>query len=391
MSNDNPTPDHSKDSDQTRGDNHFEHGDFEEYTDTPADTSRDFSRSTRDADLASPKEELVKVRKKRKNQEAAPEWDRDESRKETEPDDSGQPLEKKQRKETKKKRPPTKIEKLFLASPKLFLALFCLVLGIIVVAGTVLVIVNALKKAESVVAVPPDDSENEGLDPEIESLMPNFITYENEKGAEAAISAYLQADGWEKKLEHVRNAEAVSPLMERWYQNPKYTGQDNTRQLGEVIFRKQAPIAGKIFVMLAVNVLPERKIQFFAVEKTPNGRFAIDWESSEGYQEIPLNEFKLTKPTTPTTFRVQAKISDYYNGDYIDGERFQCFELYYPGRPEFRIYGYVDKSTAFGRNFIEAVPVNTTQSLIVDIAFPEKPKSSDQVNIVDLKRTNWFL
>ncbi len=57
------------------------------------------------------------------------------------------------------------------------------------------------------------------------------------------------------------------------------------------------------------------------------GGYKVDWEWFTEYSEMPWLEFLERRPLEPVRFRVIAKQDDYYNFEFSDSERFDCYRL----------------------------------------------------------------
>jgi hypothetical protein len=142
--------------------------------------------------------------------------------------------------------------------------------------------------------------------------------------------------------------------------------------------------------MTALQLSPDQRIKFTTVERMPGGEFLVDWEVTEGYQDMPLADFKLARPADPKRFRVFAKESDYFNGDFGDPARFRCYKLTSPADEEFLVWGYTEIGTPLEEALAELLPLGAGASVILDLAYPENPVTSDQVRIAALAHPNWF-
>jgi len=227
-----------------------------------------------------------------------------------------------------------------------------------------------------------------------------ILTQYDEQGAVKAVKDFLAADGIGAKLPFVRQPERVRPLMERWYRGERNAG---PLQAGEVTFRdKLGGEAGSTayFVMLAMPVhVPDPlnpgstygEQTFFAVEEIRDGpvsHYLVDWETSTGYQEMPLETFKATMPPEAWPFRIRMKEESYYNHGFSELE-WQCVELYYPGR-DFHLYGYISRNSLEGRALLPLVASERTAGVIAELAYPPDAASRDQVIVKRMLHPSWF-
>lgn len=373
-----------------------------EVVDEPTGVSDHQFRSTSDPDLAPPETETRRRRskKRRTTAELVPEWEAAtgtttstaegaEDRAVDGRSSEGRG-EKRSRVVVKKRRPRTRMESFFLKSPKIFTGILAILLVTIAIVGTYGLARTATDQGE----VARDKAEisakvNPSVDPEIAALIPEFLTSENEAGAAEALRQYLHADGWEAKLAFVRQPDEVRGRMMEWYGHPSHRGSDGPADLGEIRHRNQVVSAGRTFILLAAEVLPSHEVQYFAVEKAADDRFLVDWEVSEGYQPMPLEDFQRLKPTSDTSFRVRVKRHDYYNYGFSNPDEYVCYRLYYPGR-DFELFGYVAVGSDVELAMDDVLEGGDAVNLIVRVRYPELPRDERQVIITDIDHPNWY-
>lgn len=238
------------------------------------------------------------------------------------------------------------------------------------------------------------------LPPVVEApLDRRVLTEYDQQGAEKAVRDFLAADGVEAKLPFVRQPKRVKPLMEKWYKD-HYAG---PLQAGQTAMQdKKGGEIGSVgyFVMLAMPVMvpdplnpgsTREEMTFFSVEeirKGPTSTYLVDWETSTGYQEIPLETFKSTMPVEFHQFRVFMKPGDYYNHGFEELD-WKCVELYYPGR-DFHLWGYVSRKSLDGRALLIQLENGWSGPLIVELQYPEHPVSRDQVVVRRMVHDSWY-
>ena len=116
---------------------------------------------------------------------------------------------------------------------------------------------------------------------------------------------------------------------------------------------------------------------------------------------MPLEKFKSSRPSVAQQFRAKLRNGDFYANHYADKDRWHCVEIYYPGNPDFLIYGYIDRHTAFGKELIgqldplqDIIPglpaVERNLSVIASLHFLDNSTSDNQVEVVDIKSYSWF-
>lgn len=228
----------------------------------------------------------------------------------------------------------------------------------------------------------------------------SVLTQYDELGAEKAVRDFLAADGIEAKLAFVRQPDRIRPLMKRWYRGERAAG---PLQAGEPTMRDKKggePGSEGYYVMLAMPVLvPDllnpgsvyEEMTFFAIEEIRNGpesTYLVDWETSTGYQELPLETFKQTMPPEAYPFRIYMKADNYYNHGFSETD-WQCVALYYPGR-DFHLYGYISRNSREGRDMLPLVGEGQRAGVIAELVYPSNPASRDQVIVKRLLHSSWF-
>lgn len=218
--------------------------------------------------------------------------------------------------------------------------------------------------------------------------------------AEQAVRDFLAADGIEAKLALVRQPERIRPLMQKWYRGGRSAG---PLQAGEVTMQDKKggePGSPRYYVLLAIPVfVPDplnpgstlEEMNFFAIEEIRQGAettYLVDWETSTGYQEIPLETYKATMPPEPWPFRIRMKAGDYYNHGFNELE-WQCVTLYYPGR-DFHLYGYINRVSIEGRKLLDLIEGGNSAGIIAELVYPPDAASRDQVIVKKMLHSSWF-
>ncbi|MGI9240124.1 MAG: hypothetical protein ACR2RV_04955 [Verrucomicrobiales bacterium] len=215
------------------------------------------------------------------------------------------------------------------------------------------------------------------------------LTQDEEVIAVSVLSGFLNAKSIDERLRFVRNQEAVRPLMEEWYsRNPEEAEREWPD--AEILLRKKIIDQGRRFVVLAVDFVGLGQ-RVLAIEQTPDGQMRLDWPTTVGYQDMPLEEFKAERPTTPVRFWVKVKPADYYNHSFSDQKKYQAVDLSYPGRIDFKLTGYIDRETDWGLDLDTRLKAGEAPSLILELAYPEEDSGdSSQVAIKSIVSESWW-
>ncbi len=157
---------------------------------------------------------------------------------------------------------------------------------------------------------------------------------------------------------------------------------------------------GRYYILLSVRIGNLQQRRYFAFIQS-NENIKIDWEISFRYQQMPLEQFKSARPNIAQQFRSKLRNGDFYANNYEDKTRWYCVEIYYPGDPDFLIYGYIDRNTGFGqaliarlqplKNLIPGLAVTEKPlSVIASLRFADNPASDNQVEVVGIEKYSWF-
>ena len=226
-----------------------------------------------------------------------------------------------------------------------------------------------------------------------------YLTLQDISGAEDAVRAFLASDSVERMLEHVRLPGRVKPLMERWYRKrplqPMTAGEvtnQNKLRSGELYLITLEMTVNEPDPLSPGETFPQSR--YFAVEEVRdslgNSRYKVDWETSVGYQEMPLEEFREEMVKRPVPFRVRLRESDYYLHGFSDPREWRCVELYYPGRDEFHLYGYIRLGTGKSDRLLALVDGVVSSAAVLTLRYPDDAVSRDQVVVEDLLLPSWF-
>ncbi len=227
-----------------------------------------------------------------------------------------------------------------------------------------------------------------------------ILTQYDALNAEQAVRDFLAADGIEAKLAFVRQPERIRPLMQRWYRGERTAG---PLQAGEVAMqdKKGGEIGStRYYVILAMPVfVPDplnpgstyEEMNFFALEEIRTGStstYLVDWETSTGYQDLPLDTYKATMPAEPYPFRIYLKPDNYYDHNFPELQ-WQCVALSYPGR-NFHLYGYIQRTSLEGRKLLDLIEAVGQAAIIAELTYPPDAVSRDQVIVKRILHPSWF-
>ncbi len=220
--------------------------------------------------------------------------------------------------------------------------------------------------------------------------IPEVLTEAETKAALKIILGYLEADGWEAKVPYVYQPERARARMERWYsraENSDAPIKKRNVELKARVARRAKVVEGeneRFIIKIAFETLPGL-YKIFALRQTPDD-IKLHWESSVGYQRMPLKEFLQNPPPGPVPFRALLKPAGYFAFDYSDSSKYRCFQITYPGDIDFNLYGYIER----GDDQLNQTLNNALMSYVVSLQATPDEGSRKQVRIVDVLEESWF-
>ena len=229
-----------------------------------------------------------------------------------------------------------------------------------------------------------------------DNKIPASITGEERDTCLDIIHSFAVAKTPEERMALVAHPEITGERMKRKRLQPE------NETYSEIIDSNKLRLeSGKFAILLAVRIGNLDQQRYFAFIQSSRDDIKMHWEVSFGYQPIPLELFKKTQPEQPHPFRAKLRNGDFFANAFDDKKRWYCVEVYYPGNPDFLMYGYLDRQTPFGQgviarldqseNIIPGLPaIETTLSVIASMRFPQNPTSNNQVEIVDISSYSWF-
>ncbi|MGL4400567.1 MAG: hypothetical protein ACRCXD_11910 [Luteolibacter sp.] len=201
-----------------------------------------------------------------------------------------------------------------------------------------------------------------------------------EKEAESMARGFLEATTIEEMLKWVRNPEVAEARMRRFYLEGSITAPGLSQfNSGEGGYTEGNSHSFSI-------ITGDQVTKALAFVKTPQG-LKIDWESWVGWSDIPWPDFLATKPAASHVFRVILAPVDYYNFEFSDDAKWECYRLESPDR-EHALYGYAEKDSPLNRE-LRPNPGETTTPLILALKFPPDSASGSQVLIERLVGKGW--
>jgi hypothetical protein len=123
--------------------------------------------------------------------------------------------------------------------------------------------------------------------------------------------------------------------------------------------------------------------------KNDDGAFKIDWRCTKGFNPTPMAVFKAQLPETPSVFRVEAKISDFYNFEYTDAQKSHHSVGLVAGDTGERVYGYIQKDSPEGQTLFELLKDGRSHRLTIELVYPKNARDSHTTTIKRLVAKDW--
>ena len=225
-------------------------------------------------------------------------------------------------------------------------------------------------------------SVTEGDEP-IESMGQALLDEQEASGA--IITQFFQATSLDEITPLVRHPKVVQPLMEQWYATHAFQVESN------IVFDQAIAktLNGARYYLHFVYLDDDLAARPIAVELTDEG-FRLDWETAVGYQRMPWEEYRASRPEEKVYVRVQARLDDYHNFEFEESREWSCFRLTHPNG-EGAIYGYVKRLSEIDRQLRDAMGADEKGAdyLILGLRFPENSQSDHAVHIDEILQRGW--
>ncbi len=198
---------------------------------------------------------------------------------------------------------------------------------------------------------------------------------------EAVVKAFLEAPAMEDALKQVHEPARAGERWKKWLDGEPYEAPGFRRITEETL-----SITDDHLVSLAALDRDHKSLPIAL--RFIDGGFKIDWESSAGWSEMTLEEFRRAKPTEPKLFRLILSNVDYYNFGFSDEREWISFRLSAPDSDQ-SIYGYTKRT---GPLDTKIRPAETRQKvpLTLLLRFPENAPADNQVIIEGQVGQGWI-
>ena len=202
------------------------------------------------------------------------------------------------------------------------------------------------------------------------------------------VEAYLLSDTAKGRARFVLDPKTALPRMEKYYEESNLSGieaKEVSRIDGE-----GDPKPGEYGKYRAGYIYPGgyKITSIYYVKNTKDG-MKINWEASAGFNEMPWNTFKASRPTKPVDMRVEASLSDYYNWGFRAAQRTH-YSIRFKDR---HIWGYVRKDSSLGKRLFNILKNGEKHSLVLSIRYLPNPRyPNSEVTLIDkIVSEDWLI
>jgi hypothetical protein len=125
------------------------------------------------------------------------------------------------------------------------------------------------------------------------------------------------------------------------------------------------------------------------MRRNPAGLLLLDWESYVGAGDMAWADLMQQRPTQRVLLRCLGELSDYYNYEFADREKYLCWRLTSPDGQKV-IFAYTERKG--GLAFSSSLYASTSpQKLTVKVSFPEKAQSQECVFLHEIVQPSWLV
>ena len=194
------------------------------------------------------------------------------------------------------------------------------------------------------------------------------------KAATAVAQAFLKAANVEEKLKFLLLTEGSPKLLTAFYQRHPAGAIADAK-----LIQSEAVPGGRVTLLFASPSLG-RDVWLLAIEK--EGRVLLAWEECSIYQEEFFKDIQADMPKTPVRILAKVGPDDFYNGDFSDAKRYQCYRLSWYG-VDTSFFGYADRTSAAFAARENLARLKGKQATL-EIKYPVDVKFKNQVEILEV-------
>ncbi|MFD0894451.1 hypothetical protein KBB96_06475 [Luteolibacter ambystomatis] len=198
--------------------------------------------------------------------------------------------------------------------------------------------------------------------------------------------SFVAAASIDQMLPLVRQPERVRPLMEGWYaRHPLTRGRFKSLSTFRPITLGDRASFWQVGCLLADETTRE-----LIIEELPDGKMAVDWETSVIYQPMDWNDYTRDRPTGSFDFRVILQSDVFFSHEFSDSTRWSNFRLSTLGGED-PLYGYCQRDSETERYLQNLISRNRGRpvALVIRISTPPDLKSPRGVVIEKVMSEHW--
>lgn len=250
--------------------------------------------------------------------------------------------------------------------------------GVVALAGTALVFLRPSGKKPAASHPAPQVAAPEvGKPSPPASAQPDPETLLRE--IEPVARGFVDAKSVAELGPYVRHPETTLPRIEHTHPDGKVASPGFIRMWDQGAIGFRDP-------MLTVSVVTREGNRELAFFKTPAG-WKVDWESWQGWSEVPWAELKQRKPVKPVRMRARVKAVDYYNFGFTDEKKWHSFGLESPDANSL-FYGYVERGSD-ADIVLSRVGAGESQPMVLELHFDPSAEARNQVIIDRVAAEGW--
>lgn len=222
------------------------------------------------------------------------------------------------------------------------------------------------------------------------------------QAAASILKQYQAAKSWKAKLPLIYEEGQTAPLMEQFYGT---LGQGDP-DVGTVVAAANLRVGSQTVLLLSCKSSDRMRSMINVAFRRSAGGLKLDWESTVGYSEKSMRQFRESRSVLPCMFRLLAVADDYYNFEFADTAKTHLsVRLYTPSGDDY-VNAYCPRDSADGKKLHELlgdaagtnVPAGTGLRrqkgdefpVTVQIAFPANAQSTRCVKIEKLVSAWWL-
>ncbi len=183
----------------------------------------------------------------------------------------------------------------------------------------------------------------------------------------------------------------------------------------ELMEKGRFPIGGRILTVSPVSSFDGHSLQRVNLQtesgrhlrlfvENRDGKFSADWPSFVGASDLTMTQLLQQRPTAPVLMRVLVAATDHAVAPFEDTRKWFCIRIFAPGQEE-SCYGYLAMDKPALVSLTKRIPLDSNQAspeersenegialpLALRMAFPKDSTSTDQVEVVEVLGSGWFI